>query len=129
MTEFVNPAPIIDRCGVNPEAKYFNAFNLIDGIGPIAFKKLLAYFNSLEEAWPADINQFRQAGLDSSVVEQIKKQRPQINPDWQMERLVKENIELITILDKNYPKLLKEIYSPPSLLYIRGKLEANDEFS
>ncbi len=114
---------------VNPETKYFNAFNLIDGLGPIAFKKLLAHFNSLEEAWSIEINQFRQAGLENFVIEQIKKQRPQINPSEQMERLTKEGIDLITILDKNYPKLLKEIYSPPALLYIRGKLELNDEFS
>ncbi len=114
---------------VNPETKYFNAFNLIDGLGPIAFKKLLAHFNSLEEAWSIEINQLRQAGLENFVIEQIKKQRPQINPSEQMERLTKEGIDLITILDKNYPKLLKEIYSPPALLYIRGKLELNDEFS
>ena len=114
---------------VNPETKYFNAFNLIEGLGPIAFKKLLAHFNSLEEAWSIEINQLRQAGLENSVIEQIKKQRPQINPSEQMERLTKEGIDLITILDKNYPKLLKEIYSPPALLYIRGKLELNDEFS
>ena len=114
---------------VNPETKYFNAFNLIEGLGPIAFKKLLAHFNSLEEAWSIEINQLRQAGLENFVIEQIKKQRPQINPSEQMERLTKEGIDLITILDKNYPKLLKEIYSPPALLYIRGKLELNDEFS
>lgn len=111
------------------QAKYFNAFNLIDGIGPIAFKKLLAHFNSLEQAWSAEINEFRQAGLDNSLIEQIKKERPQINLDWQMELLAKEEIDLITISDKNYPKLLKEIYAPPALLYIRGKFEPNDEFS
>jgi len=114
---------------VKGQAKYFNVFNLIDGIGPIAFKKLLAHFNSLEQAWPAEINEFKQAGLDNSTIEQIKKQRPKINPDWQMELLAKEEIDLITILDKNYPKLLKEIYAPPALLYVRGKFEPNDEFS
>ena len=141
MAEFVNPAPIkdgyeapkkqkiFDRRGVNPEAKYFNAFNLIDGFGPIAFEKTLAYFESLEEAWSTEASQFRQAGLENSLIEQIKKQRPKINPDEQMEKLFKEGIDLITILSQNYPKLLREIYSPPALLYIRGKLEPSDEFS
>jgi DNA processing protein len=128
MTKFVKSEATKESIAPN-QAKYFNAFNLIDGLGPISFKKLLAYFKSLAEAWPAEINQFRQAGLDNSVIEQIKKQRPQINPDWQMERLTKEKIDLITILDKDYPKLLKEIYTPPALLYVRGKLEPSDEFS
>ena len=114
---------------VNPQAKFFNAFNLIDGIGPIAFKKLLAYFNSLENAWSAQLNQFTQAGLTKSVIEQIRKQRPEINPDWEMEKLAEQRIDLITIQDKNYPKLLKEIYTPPALLYIRGNLKPEDEFS
>jgi len=86
---------------VNPETKYFNAFNLIDGLGPIAFKKLLAHFNSLEEAWSIEINQFRQAGLENFVIEQIKKQRPQINPSEQMERLTKEQLLANSLLALN----------------------------
>jgi len=117
MTDFVNPS------------KYFNAFNLIGNIGPITFKKLLNYFNSLEIAWKSEINEFYKAGLNQSTIEQIKKQRPRINPDYEMERLEKEKIDIITIQDKSYPKLLKEIYAPPAILYIKGNFEPNDEFS
>lgn len=112
---------------VNPENKYFNAFNLIDNLGPISFKKLLAYFNSLEEAWSANINQLRKASLENIVIENIKRQRGQINPGEQMARLEKEGVDLITILDENYPKLLKEIYAPPAVLYIRGNLQPDDK--
>jgi DNA processing protein len=111
------------------QAKYFNAFNLIEGIGPISFKKILSYFSSLKEAWTAKTSQFIEAGLDKFVVEQIKKQRPYINPEQEMERLAKEEIDLITLFDKNYPKLLKEIYAPPPVLYIRGSLKPADELS
>ncbi|MFC1701049.1 DNA-processing protein DprA [Patescibacteria group bacterium] len=112
-----------------PNEKYFNAFNLIDGIGPISFKKLLSNFESIKQAWEAGINELRKAGLERSAIEQIKRRRHQINPDLEFEKLEKENIKLITIQDKNYPKLLKEIYSPPAALYIRGQFEPNDEFS
>ncbi|MAF20628.1 MAG: DNA-protecting protein DprA [Parcubacteria group bacterium] len=112
---------------INPQSKYFNAFNLIGLIGPIGFKKLLAHFKSLENAWSAGINEFSQAGLNKSTIEQIRKQRPQINPDWEMEKLAKHQINLITIQDKNYPKLLKEIYAPPAVLYIRGALQKIDQ--
>lgn len=122
MTEFV-------KGKVNDQAKYFNAFNLIKGIGPISFKKILSHFDSLEDAWSANLNEFRQVGLNRSILEQIKYQRPKINPDWEMERLIKEGIDLITINDKAYPELLKEIYIPPSLLYIRGNLKSSDRIS
>ncbi len=114
---------------VNAEAKYFNAFNLIEGLGPIAFKKLLTHFDSLAEAWSADLSQLGQTGLSQSLLDQIRKQRPRINPDWEMERLSKENINLITIQDKSYPKILKEIYGPPALLYVRGELQPADRTS
>ena len=114
---------------VNPQSKYFNAFNLIEGIGPITFKKILNHFNHLSNAWSSNINEFNQIGLNKSVIEQIRIKRPKINPDWEMEKLLKENIDLITIQDKNYPKLLKEIYAPPALLYIKGNLEPNDKIS
>ncbi len=109
--------------------KYFNAFNCIDGIGPIAFKKLLVHFKSLKDAWSADLIEFSRAGLSRSVIEQIKKQRPKINPDLEMEKLSRENIDLITVFDKNYPQLLKEIYAPPAMLYIRGQFKPKDKFS
>ena len=117
MTEFVNPS------------KYFNAFNLIDNIGPIAFKKILNYFGSLNIAWKSEINEFKQAGLNQFTIEQIRKQRPNINPDYEMERLEKEKIKIITIQDESYPKLLKEIYAPPAILYIRGSFKPSDKFS
>jgi len=87
------------------------------------------YFNHLSNAWSSNINEFNQIGLNKSVIEQIKIKRPKINPDWEMEKLLRENIDLITIQDKNYPKLLKEIYAPPALLYIKGNLEPNDKIS
>jgi len=114
---------------VKSESKYFNDFNLIGNIGPIAFKKLLNYFNSLNIAWESEINEFRKAGLNQFTVEQIRKQRPNINPDYEMERLEKEKIDLITIQDESYPKLLKEIYAPPAILYIRGSFKPSDKFS
>jgi len=114
---------------VNPNAKYFNAFNLIGNIGPITFKKLLNHFNSLDIAWKSEINEFYKAGLNQSTVEQIRSKRPKINPDYEMERLEKEKIDLITIQDESYPKLLKEIYTPPAILYIRGNFKPSDKFS
>ncbi len=39
--------------------------------------------------------------------------------------LVKSGIKIVSILDKEYPTLLKEIYNPPFLLYYRGILPDN----
>ncbi len=110
------------------EKKYFNAFNLIDEIGPISFKKILTAFDSLERAWQASPNEFIRAGLKRAVAEQIKRKRPKIDPESELEKIIKEGIDIITIKDKDYPKLLKEIYAPPAILYIRGQFRPEDKF-
>lgn len=38
-----------------------------------------------------------------------------------------DEIKTITIKDKSYPKLLKEIKDPPEILYVRGKLNPNEQ--
>ena len=40
--------------------------------------------------------------------------------------LEKYNIKFISILDDNYPSLLKSIYDPPPFLFYRGALKKND---
>ncbi|MDP3057038.1 MAG: DNA-processing protein DprA [bacterium] len=104
------------------DTKYYNAFNLIGEIGPVRFKKLSFYFKNLENAWHASAQELKQSGLDESLTEKITSLRPAISPDKEWEKLAKEQITAITINDKNYPKLLKESYSPPAILYIKGQL-------
>lgn len=108
---------------------YLNAFNLIDGFGPVSFKKILAYFPSAETAWRADQNELRQAGLEKSVMEQIRIRRSLIDPEKEFEKLARENIRLLALQDKEYPKMLREIYASPAVLYLKGRFETNDEFS
>jgi DNA processing protein len=111
------------------ELKYYNAFNLFPEIGAIRFKKLLAYFDSLENAWQASESDFRHAGLDEKLARKICAERRNIDPDKEFEKLAKEKITLMTAEDKTYPKLLKEIYDPPAVLYVRGAFKPQDDFS
>ncbi|RVU55242.1 DNA-processing protein DprA [Anaerosphaera multitolerans] len=42
---------------------------------------------------------------------------------------LKERVEIITIVDEDYPENLKHIENPPKVLYIRGKLIQEDSIS
>lgn len=109
--------------------KYYNAFNLFPEIGVVRFRKLLNYFPDLEIAWQSGIGELLQAGLDKKLAEKIYAERKNINPDEEFEKLAKEKIEIIIPEDKSYPKILKEIYDPPMVLYIKGELKPEDDFS
>lgn len=104
------------------DTKFYNAFNLIGEIGPIRFKKLAYYFKNLENAWHAGSQELERCGLEKNVSEKIASMRPKISPDKEWEKLAKERITAITINSEKYPKLLKEIYDPPAILYIKGEL-------
>ena len=115
---------------MSKDIKYFVALNSNIKIGPARFKKLLSYFGSAKKAWNGTYLDYRRAGiLEKDVIESIFETRENVNPDEEMEKLTKENISVITINDKNYPKLLSEIYNPPALLYIKGEIRAEDEVS
>ena len=114
----------------NNDKKYWLGLSKIHGLGPQRFKKLYSYFDSMESAWTADFNEFKLAGLEESVARNIIEERKDINLDREIEKLIREKIELVTVLDKEYPQLLSEIYDPPAILYYKGNLESTgDEFA
>jgi len=49
--------------------------------------------------------------------------------DKQFSLLNKVNGSIISFWDKEYPEQLKNIYDPPVLLFVRGKLSPNDNYS
>lgn len=112
----------------NNQLPYWLAFNQISTIGPIRFQRLLNYFADLKDAWQAPISELIKAGLEPKIAREVAEKKPKINPQNELEKLEKINGQAITILDQNYPKLLKEIYAPPPLLYYLGEFDLNNDF-
>lgn len=110
------------------ETKYFVALNTHQKIGSQTILKLLDFFGDLEKLWQVSQIDFKKAGLKEEQISAIKEVKEKIDPDEEMEKLEKLNIEVIIIKDKNYPKLLSEIPDPPAILYYKGKLPQKDDF-
>jgi len=109
--------------------KYWIAFTRFQKIGPARFKRIINYFPSAKEAWFASAGELQKAGIEEDLALDFSFQRKEINPDLEIEKLERENIKAITINDLSYPKILKEIYNPPFLLYIKGNLGVDEEYS
>lgn len=104
-------------------SQYYHGFNLIPGVGPLCFKKLLSYFPDLEQAWFAPLLELKRAGLEEKEARQIISARSGINPAEALQKVRQQGIKIITIQNKKYPKSLKEIYDPPALLYLKGEIK------
>ncbi len=90
----------------------------IPGIGPVAFHKLLARFGSAEAALAASEAGWREAGLKPSQIAAGNQRAPDISAD--LEWLEAPENNLLLCGDRNYPELLRNIPTPPPLLFTRG---------
>jgi len=82
------------------ERDYWLGFSTVSGIGPAKFRKLLQEFGTAKAAWKAK-------RLDFSI-------------EKYLEELKKKDVWFLTLLDDDYPELLKQIKNPPFVLYGRG---------
>lgn len=111
------------------EKQYGVAFSQIEALGPQKIKRLQEYFPDLCTAWQAEYGELLRAGLAPKDAQIIVTERQTIDPEKEWHRLEQHGVQVMTLDDPAYPKLLKEIYSPPALLYVKGFIPQNPEFS
>ncbi len=96
---------------------------LAKGIGPNTCNKLLLEFNDPQNVLACEPYQLASFGLkESSIKSLLNPDNEQISKilDW----LDKPQHHLITILDNDYPELLKSIHSAPPILFAIGQRQA-----
>jgi len=110
------------------DLKYWLGFSLIRTVGPVRFALIKDYFNDLNEAWHANLPELMSAGFPEKLAESIIIERSEINLDQELEKLSLRDIKFITIENPIYPKMLKEIYDPPFVLYYLGDIKFLNDF-
>jgi len=111
------------------ELGYWVGFNIASGIGPVRFRQLKLYFGSLAEAWNAPSEELRRAGLDGRAIQGLIAAREKLSLEEELEKIERAGARAITWEDQEYPPRLKHIQRPPPVLYVRGRLLPEDEWS
>ncbi len=93
---------------------YIHALNILVSAELEALKKIYNHFEgNLEKAWhSSQLRKFLPAAGNTD--------KSKLNPEKEFARLQKEDIQIITIQDPDYPLPLKNIAQPPFLLYVKG---------
>lgn len=102
--------------------RYWIWFSLITEFGNVKKQKLLKEYKTPKNIY--NIKQFNNLkDFDENMLKAIKKKEYKEKIDKHIEYMIKNDIDIITIEDKMYPKSLKEVYDYPICLYAKGNIE------
>lgn len=108
------------------EEKYLVALGAFYPFGPVRINLLRKYFKKTKQIWKADKNRLLEVGLKPSVVRKFINYRKKFDFDSFFAGLDKLKIDYITIDSDKYPVNLKKLEDAPTVLFVKGKLDASD---
>lgn len=104
------------------ERNFYLAFANAPGIGPIKFNKLIKTFGSAKSAWGSSEEELEEV-LGKSLTAKFIVFRDQFDVKKYLEKLTKQKISFVCLIDKIYPEQLKKIPNPPTVLFAKGNLK------
>ena len=100
------------------------------GIGNSNIEKIIDYFHELNELWECSNKQIEEIkNLKKSTKDIIMQNRNHKNIEELFTNIEKQNINMVTIYDENYPIGLKYIDNSPKVLYTKGERIESDSLS
>jgi len=106
------------------------ALNLIEHVGPVRVRQLLEHFGeapAILEASPAQLLHVRGIGEETAAA--IAAWEKTVDLAGELKRIEDFGCHALIQSDPDYPELLRQIYDPPIVLYVKGRLTAQDKNS
>ena len=109
------------------ERDAYIALNIMEKVGPVSVRSLVSVLGSAAAIFSADREALMRApGVGPELAEAILRQRDQIDWAGELERTAERGARIVTPLDEDYPRPLREIHDPPLALYVWGTLSGAD---
>ena len=103
------------------------ALNMLPTMGPVRLRKLLQVFETPERILAARASALRAVdSVGAEVAEQITHWESIVDLSAELERIRGFGAQVITAESPLYPRQLREIHSPPIVLYVWGELNERD---
>ena len=104
------------------------ALNMIEGVGPIRVRQLLEQFGDATTILKASRTQLAAVrGIGEETAEAIAKWESDVPLAAELKRIAEFGCHIVSQTDPEYPDLLRQIYDPPIVLYVKGALTAKDK--
>jgi len=99
------------------------ALNMIPHVGPVRYRQLLDSFGDPMSILTASKDKLLRVNSVSEVTaESIATWESGIDLSGELKRIKEFGCQIVVQEDENYPELLRQIYDPPLLLYVKGTL-------
>ena len=96
------------------------ALNMTPGVGPRVTARLLEHFGSAEAIFDAPRRELALLRLTPEAIESIASRELFERAEREIENIRKLGGDILVLDDGVYPSLLREIYDPPIVLYVKG---------
>jgi DNA processing protein len=104
------------------------ALNLIAHVGPVRARSLLEHFGEAPKILTATkAALLRVRNIGDETAEAIVHWEKSIDLAGELKRLSESGCRVLIQSDEEYPELLRQIYDPPIVLYVKGGLTAKDK--
>jgi DNA processing protein len=106
------------------------ALNMIGHVGPVRLRQLLEHFGDAAAILSAPKQQLlRVHGIGAEAAESISSWEKGIDLTSELKRIEEFGCRIVVQSDAEYPDLLKQIYDPPIVLYVKGSVVEKDKNS
>src|SRR5277367_4248349 len=106
----------------------FIALNMIEHVGPVRARLLLEHFGDAPKILAASKSELlRVRNIGDETAAAIAGWEKSVDLAGELKRISDFGCHILISADENYPALLREIYDPPLVLYVKGALTAKDK--
>jgi len=100
------------------------ALALTPGLGPTRARKLAEHFGSAESVFRASLTELEACGLHAAAAQAIATGKSAGLAQEELGKAADAGAHILALDDPAYPPLLRQIYDPPVVMYVRGNVEA-----
>jgi len=113
------------------EEDYYKVWlSLIKDLGIVRFRNLIKEFKTIKSIYYAEKYKLNNVvGIGKKISENILNNRIKEIAKIHLKYMIKNNIEIVSILDDEYPNILRNIYDPPIFLYLKGNKKILNKMS